>query len=339
MRGHTMKYVKYLLIVLLILSFALVSCKKSSTTGPREEGPIVGTWNVVSMVFGWLLTTNSDQVATIIDDVTGQVNITGAHTGTLNFMYVDNYTDPSLFQIYNNTDDTQYAWLMIDGSTEEGTLTITNPPTYIDQTYIDQTYIGNITFTFDGTTLTITQSILTDISSSATVTISGSLSFSFNNTDIPANTPTRIYDPTFFGEGVESGSITVEFRSDKTATVTNINEGEVFTENWTYTTSGNQLTITDEYDETITFEYSVSGGTMTWITNDIFNICEDYDTQTNCLADYEKGFGLTAGSLTNLDDIVEYLFSQATAKQGLNFGRNYNLINPTKVIENYKLKN
>lgn len=338
MGRQTMKYVQYLLIVLLILSFALVSCKKSSTTGPREEGPIVGTWNVVSMVFGWLLTTNSDQVATIIDDVTGQVNITGAHTVTLNFMYVDNYTDPPSFQIYNNTDENQNAsfWLVLDGSTGEGTLSIEN-----FTTNIFQLYDGNITYTFDDTTLTITQSILTDISSSATVTISGSLSFSYNNIDIPANTPTLIYDPFYFGEGVESGSITVEFKSDNTATVTEtyINEGEIYTEYLTYTTSGNQLMINDEYGGTITFEYSVSGGTMNWTANNLFNICDGYDTQADCLADKEKEFGLTAGSLTNFVDRVEYLFSQAAAKQGLNFGRNYNLINPTKVIKNYKLKN
>jgi hypothetical protein len=35
----------------------------------------------------------------------------------------------------------------------------------------------------------------------------------------------------------------------------------------------------------------------------------------------------------------EIVFSKAAEKQGLNVGRNYNFINPTKAILDYKLKN
>ena len=63
-----MKYLKYLLTILLIVSFSMVSCKKDSTTGPTG-GAIVGTWNVVDAVVGWLLTTNSIQTATNMFDV------------------------------------------------------------------------------------------------------------------------------------------------------------------------------------------------------------------------------------------------------------------------------
>jgi hypothetical protein len=323
-----MKYIKYLLIVMLILSFALVSCKKNIITGPGDGGAIVGTWNVVDAVIGWLLTTNSDQVAISVNGITGQVNITGAHTVTMNSMVVDNSTDPPSFEIWDLTDPE--SSLTLDGTTEEGTLEISN--------YTDQTYIGNVTYTFNGTTLTITQSILTDINSSATVTISGSISFSFINTNIPANTPTLVHDYTTFPENEELYSITVEFRSDGTATFTDVYDGGTDTENWTYTTNGNQLTINDEFGETWTSEYSVNGNTLTWTIWDFEDYCDLFDSRADCLTDAEKEFDLTAGSLTNLGVIAEYLLSQVAAKQGVHIGRNYNLINPTKVITDYKLK-
>ena len=43
--------------------------------------------------------------------------------------------------------------------------------------------------------------------------------------------------------------MTVEFRSDGTATQTTVYEGEIITDNFTYTTSGNQITIIDEFGD------------------------------------------------------------------------------------------
>jgi hypothetical protein len=289
-----MKYIKYLLIVMLILFFALVSCKKNSTTGPGDEGAIIGIWYEVDIVAGWILTTNSDQVATSVNNITGQVNITGIHTVTMNYMSVDNSTDPPSFEIWDISNP-ESAWLTLDGTTEVGILEI-----------LDQTYIGNVTYTFNDTILTITQSILTDNNSSATVTISGSISLSFINTNIPANTPTLIQDYTSFPEGPP---VKVEFRSDGTATSTTVYEGEIFTDNFTYTTSGNQITIND-FGDIETFEYSVTGNTMTWTIWDIEDFCDLTGSRADCLTDAEKDFNLTAGSLTNVGVIGEYLFSQ-----------------------------
>lgn len=334
MKRQTMKYIKYLLIISLIFSFAMVSCKKGSTTGPDGGGAIVGTWNVVNIVIGWLLTTNSNQVATNIFDIAGQINISGAYTVTLNSMWMDDSTNPPSFTIYSITKDNQDYTLFLDGTTGEGMLRIFNLTTYNEQTFI-----GDVTFTYDGKTLTITQSTITDVDSDATVTISGTLSF--NQTNIPANTPTLIQFSDYFYDGDENGSTTIEFKNDGTATVTDVYEGGIYTEHWAYITDGNQLIVTDEFGETMTYEYSVTGNTMTWILTDFIDVCSDsdYAIQTKCLADVEKEVNLTAGSLTNISITQEIVFSKAAEKQGLNVGRNYNFINPTKAILDYKLKN
>lgn len=218
-----MKYIKYLLIPLLIFSFVMVSCKKDSTTGSNAE-PIVGTWNVVDAIMGFLVTTNSNQVAT-------------------------------------------------------------NP--------------------FDG-----------------------------GQTNIPANALTFIQLINIDGED-GFGLTSIEFRSDGTATVTEIDDGGTYTEIWNYTTDGDQLTINESGDITV-FEYSISGNTLTLIVSEDY--CEDYGSQAECFTETEALFELTAGSLTAVSMQIEIILNQAAAKQGLNVGRKINLINPTKAIMDYRHK-
>jgi len=111
-------------------------------------------------------------------DVTGQVNISSAHTVTLDFMIIDYDTDPPSIIIMDlNAPDNQNYMILLDGGTGEGTLFANG-----------QTFMGAVTFTYNNGTLTITQATLTDIASDATVAISGSLSYIVTN--IPANTPT-----------------------------------------------------------------------------------------------------------------------------------------------------
>ena len=316
-----MKRIKLMISILLITTIALVSCKKDSSTGPGAGGDLVGIWNVVGGNFGWVITTNSNQVATNMFDVTGQVSVSGAVSATLNNMFFDP-SDPTSFLLYNIDDD--YT-LLLDGDSGEGM--------FITST--GQVFLGTVTFNFSSGTLTITQSTITDVASSATVTIGGSLSFS--QTNIPANTPT-VLQFTNFADGDDFGLTTVEFKSDGTVNVTDVYEGETDIETWTYTTSGSQLTVTDEFSETMTYDYSVAGSTMTWNIIDSEDWCEDYATQAECFAEFEEFFDLDAGSVTNIGSSIEFVFSKATAKPGLNTGKTYNLINPTKVISDYKQK-
>ncbi len=98
------------------------------------------------------------------------------------------------------------------------------------------------------------------------------------------------------------------------------------------------MTVIDEDSETMTFEYSITGNTLTLVATDFEDICEDYATQAECFADMEWMFSLTPGSLTDVSMRVEIILNKAAAKQGLNIGRKINLINPTKVITDHKNK-
>ena len=81
-----MKNIKIFNNCIVNFNLALVSCKKDSTTGPAGSGALVGTWQVVDAVVGMVFTTNSNQVATNIFDVTGQVSVAGSVNGTLDYM-------------------------------------------------------------------------------------------------------------------------------------------------------------------------------------------------------------------------------------------------------------
>lgn len=319
-----MKYFKIMISVMLVATIALISCKKDSTTGPAG-GSIVGTWNVVDAVVGWLLTTNSNQTATNMFDITGQITITGAHTVTMDFVFVDYDTDPPSFMLSNITDDNSNFTLLLDGTTGEGML-FANA----------QTFFGSVTFAYNNGTLTITQSTITDVASDATVTISGTISL--KQTNISANTPTLIQFPDDFGDGGDIGLTTVEFKSDETATVIDVYEGGTDTENWTYTTDGNQLTVTDEDGETMIFEYSIVGNTLTLKASDIDDYCGEFDSQAECFADTELFFNLTPGSLTAVSMQVEITLNQAAAKPGYAIKIGDNIFNPNKIISDYQNK-
>lgn len=161
--------------------------------------------------------------------------------------------------------------------------------------------------------------------------------FDGDQTNISANTPTFIQLINLDGED-GFGLTSIEFRSDGTATVTEIDEDGTFTENWEYTTEGDLLTITDEFGVTDVFEYFIVGNTLTMVITDIEDYCGDYGSQAECFTETEALFELTQGSLTAVSLQLEIILNQAAAKQCLNVGRTYNLIDPTKVITDYKLK-
>lgn len=221
-----MKYIKFLLIILLIFSFAMVSCKKDSTTGSNAE-PIVGTWNVVEAVIGLLLTTSTNQVAT-------------------------------------------------------------NP--------------------FDG-----------------------------DQTNVPANTPTFIKFMNLEFED-DFGLASIEFRSDGTATVTEIDDGGTYTENWEYTTEGDLLTVTDESGDTEVFEFFIDGNTLTMIVPDFEDYCGDYGNQADCFTETEALFELTQGSLTAVRFQLEIIFNRGAAKPGYGLKMGKDIFDPGKIFSDYKLK-
>ena len=195
-----------------------------------------------------------------------------------------------------------------------------------------QLFIGDVEFTYNNGTLNITQSTITDVASDATVTISGFISFS--QTNIPADTPTFLqFEADDDGEAV--GLSTIEFRNDGTATVTTVDEFGTDTENWTYVTDGNQMTITDEDGDIFVYEYTVSGSTLTLAASDIEDFCIDYDSQAECFSDMEFFFMLTQGSLTDIKLKVEIMLNKAVAKPGYAVKIEFNMLNPKYTISKY----
>jgi hypothetical protein len=60
------------------------------------------------------------------------------------------------------------------------------------------------------------------------------------------------------------------------------------------------------------------------------------------MIDGSTGEGTLFANLDDGDDVglttIEFVFSKAVAKQGIDYGRTYNLINPTKAISDFNQK-
>ena len=288
-----MKKIKLIISILLITTIALVSCKKDGSTGPGAGGDVVGTWSVNNAVIAWTLTTNSDQTVRNMWDIAGQINIDGTMI-TMNFMYLENSGTRPSFTII---DATKKYTLMLEGNSGTGSLMNNG-----------ELYTGNISYSFDGTTLTINESTIQHITSDATVTISGSLSY--NATNLPANTPTQIQIPEDVDYGADFGFASIELNSNGTGTSSTVENGITETENFTYEIDGNLFIFTSQTGEEMVFEYSVTGNTMNWLVSDSGGLCDNLtsETKSDCLAGWEWSFNLDEGSLTDISGMLRLYF-------------------------------
>lgn len=122
-----MKYLKYLLIIMLIFSFAMVSCKKDSTTGPSGASALHGSWTLVDVIMGYFFTTNSNQEAVNPDFGDGQITVTGTYNSTMTFIGVDNdFNPPTLFAMdfWSDINNSYLLMIAASGSTNEGTFMV-----------------------------------------------------------------------------------------------------------------------------------------------------------------------------------------------------------------------
>ena len=295
-----MKCLNYLLIILLVYSFTLVSCKKSITE--PDEATIVGKWQLVNVIGGILFTTNSNQTALNTDKSTGQILVTGNITTTLNDLSMDLYEYYSVIIIRNSGDGEQNYGLFIDESTEEGTFR---------QYDKSKTFVGNINYTFDRINLIVTESILKDIDSDESVIISGSLSF--DTFDIPANTPTLLVDPDIGMYDESTSNMVIEFREDGTGTMSTTDEDTIEVEHFSYLADDNIIAMTNQDNDTVASDYSISGEYLILTYSDVFDICFD-ESQSECFADYEEWYNLKSGSLTDINFIFELIFTKSLSK-------------------------
>ena len=295
-----MKCLNYLLIILLVYSFTLVSCKKSITE--PDEATIVGKWQLVNVIGGILFTTNSNQTALNTDKSTGQILVTGNITTTLNDLSMDLYEYYSVIIIRNSGDGEQNYGLFIDESTEEGTFR---------QYDKSKTFVGNINYTFDRINLIVTESILKDIDSDESVIISGSLSF--DTFDIPSNTPTLLVDPDIGMYDESTSNMVIEFNEDGTGTMSSTYDDTIEVEYFSYLADDNEIAITDKDNFTVVSDYTIAGGTLILTYSDVFDICFDKN-ESECFADYEEWYNLRSGSLTDINFIIELIFTKSLSK-------------------------
>jgi len=285
-----MKYNRLFLIAPL---FLFLSCKNDSTTGPVIEGALIGIWSVEDESGEWLLTTNSNQTAFTPFDSDGQVTVSGAVNTSLKSL---------IFNISENGDILISKLENVDGVLKY-IYTLYKPAAGNDARFIiqetQQRFNGTLDYTYDDDTLTVNQSTFMDAATNETVTVSGTLSVI--KTDIPANVPTAVSFPDIF---IDSGGIinvkTYEFKSDGTFGIIVLGANSSVASG-TYTADGNQITLVYQSDNTVTFDYSISGNSLTLINSDLLDFCEVLgiiNNQTECLQRAEQVFNLTASSLT-----------------------------------------
>ncbi len=283
-----MKYLKYLLIVILIFSFTLLSCKKTITE--PDESTIVGNWVLSSAIVNWILTTNTNQVAKLPFSGNGQITVFGDFNSVLNGLLI------------YDTEPFTLAVVEIEYGRYISTMMVIDDNSHIATVYAadtEQTFEGTLSYIYDGVTLTIAESILRDPNdTNETVTVNGAMSF--DTVGIPTNNPTdiRISD---VGSQYYPGFINAEFLNDGTFSM-NYNYGNTTTfQNGTWETSDNVLiTVMVEDNNTVTEvnDFSINGNELSILNS--YDGCENSDDILNCLKSVEDRLGLINGSLTKV---------------------------------------
>ena len=294
-----MKHIKYLLIILLIFSIALVSCNK--TVSEPEESSIIGQWQISGISNNWIVKTISEQLLKIPYSGNGQITSFGSYNSIFNGLILLS-SDPLVIAAV----ELEYGMLLIDviiidGATGIGTSSNSNT---------DQTFEGIVNYTFDGTTLTITESILTNPQNGTeTVTVSGALSFATEN--VPGNTQTNIQAPNIWMMYYYNGPFITEFFDDGSILRSKSSAQGSVEENGTWTLNNDNLTVIINVGNTTSTEvYTISIDGNTLIIKDSFDICSDENDSIGCLNEYEQLFGIEAGSLSDLGVEVTSIFSK-----------------------------
>lgn len=304
-----MKYLRIVLILLLVITFTVVSCKKNSTGSNTDDGigALAGTWTLVELFLGEILTTNSNQTALNPWLCNGSINISGAVSAVLDYMQVDDGTNPVSFEITQNFwtgDFTAFYYLTIDNGPGGEVIF-----SYFDAAYNYYEYRGNLNYTFDGTTLTLTQATLTDPNTNNTVTVSGTISIVTVN--VPANNPTFIqWTPDDYFEAGESMTI----NDDGTY---GYYEDQISVETGTVVVEDDRIlyiTTIGGVPDTFFVNYTINGDNLMISYSE--DACADPDpnVEQDCLSDTEDSYDIADGSLIKTEFAVEQYYTRTAAR-------------------------
>jgi len=278
-----MKIFKALSIITLII--LIFSCQKSVTES--KEYTLAGKWSFSSATFERILTTNSTQTAKIPYSGIDRIVVSGGINKVLNRL-VFNSSDPQTIYVINVEYDLyMYDVLSIDINSKMGTLT---------SPLVEKTYVGQIDFTYNGETLVINNSQMTNQEDlNDTITLEGELSF--ETVDIPASSPTPIALPAVIST-YPSRYMQYEFREDGTFLQTVNNADGSITSLGTWESIGNTITTTiteGNNTETHTIEYTIEDNILTGIEE--YDLCASND---ECLGTYESHYQIDTGSLDSI---------------------------------------
>ena len=290
-----MKQFKHLSLIIIIVIIS--SCNKSVTDS--KEYTLVGKWTFSSATFERLLTTNSAQTVKIPYSGVDRIVVSGRINKVLNRL-VYNSTEPqTIYAINVEYDLYMYDVLSIDVDSKMGTLI---------SPLVEKTYTGQIDFTYNGETLVINNSEMSNQNdSNDVINIEGEISF--ETVDIPANSSTSIALPAVIST-YPPRFMQYEFREDGTFLQTvNDNDGSV-TSLGTWESTGNTITTTltdGDNTEIHTIEYSIEGN--------ILKGTEEYDlcqSDEECLGSYENHYQIEEGSLDSVKMISSIVFRAIT---------------------------
>ena len=143
------------------------------------------------------------------------------------------------------------------------------------------------------------------VDSSLSVTLSGTIQA--NTIAIPANTPTQVDRSDYYSMPEMTITLEADGSIVRTETYYYYEEPETETYEGTWSVSGDQLIILEEYEgngeteiDTVEFTFSLSGNTLSLIIEeDVCEPDEDYPMD-ECLEEGSMALGLDPGSLTDL---------------------------------------
>ena len=300
---------KRLLIILPLIFW--ISCDEDAEVNLTAE--LVGTWYLTDGELYMEMTTNSDQ--TMIDSFgpgIGSIAVEGAVNTSLTYMFLDeDYGEVNIMVANQSLDGLSippFYYLIV--SSYGGDLSAMFYAVESEDNYIYYfTESLDLSYDLDSYTVTIgsTEFFGTDMyGDSLSVTLSGTIQA--NSIAIPANTPTQV-DQSYYFDNMPEMTITLEADGSivRTETFVYYEEPETETYEGTWSVSGDQLIILEEYEgngeteiDTVEFTFSLSGNTLTLIMEeDLCEPDEDYPMD-ECLEEVSMAFGLDPGSLTDL---------------------------------------
>lgn len=282
------------IIILLLLPILFFSCKKA-TTEP-EETSIIGNWQISGLANKWIVETISDQLLKIPYSGNGQIQSFGDYNSVFNGLILLN-SNPLVIAAV----ELEYGMVITDALIIDGTSGIGR----VVNSNTDQAFEGAIYYTFNGTTLTVVESILTNPQNDTeTVTVSGAISFT--TADIPANTQTFIQAPDIWMTYYYTSSYSMQFNDDNSILRSKYIDQELVNENGTWNMDNDMLTLNfnDEIES-----YSISTDVRTIYLVETIEICSN-ELDVNCFNEYEVLFGINDNSLKNLGVEIMAVFSK-----------------------------